>query len=48
VDSLVAGWRDAVIAARPSSLHLTPALAIVTVLWILGVGAIALGSSRWR
>ena len=47
-DSLVAVWRDAVLAARPTSLQVTPGIAVMTVLWTLAVSAIALGSSRWR
>lgn len=47
-DSLIARWRADVLGARPTDLRLSPGLAAMTLLWILAVGAVALGSTRWR
>ena len=47
-DSLIAAWRDRVLAARPSRTPVTPITALATMAWILATSALALRSSRWR
>jgi hypothetical protein len=48
VDSLVMAWRTHVMSAQPSPLTLTPSAAVTAILYILGCGALAMRSSRWR
>jgi hypothetical protein len=48
VDSLVMAWRSHVMSAQPSPLTLTPSAAVAAILYILGCGALAMRSSRWR
>jgi hypothetical protein len=48
LDSLLSRWRSTVMAARPASVVLTPGLGWVALGWALALGALVLGSSRWR
>ncbi len=48
LDSLVAGWRGAVVRAAPDAVTAAPAVTVVATFWALVIGAMALGSSRWN
>lgn len=47
-DTLIAGWRAHILAARPERTPVTPITALATLAWIVAGGALALRSSRWR
>ncbi len=48
VDTIVARWRDEVLASRPASVSLPPWGAWVAVGWVAFFAACGLRSSRWR
>lgn len=48
MDSLVRRWHTAVLSTRPVSVDLTPDLGWVALAWVLVLGSLVLGSSRWR
>ncbi len=48
VDSLVTRWRNAILAARPRTVTVTPAGGWAALGWATLLGLMALGSSRWR
>jgi hypothetical protein len=47
LDSVVARWRAAVIAARPAPVTTPPGTAWAAVFWTVVLGALSLRSSRW-
>jgi len=47
-DSVLAGWRRAVLAARPETVTTTPAAGWMAMFWATVFGMLALRSARWR
>jgi hypothetical protein len=47
-DSLIAAWRTAVLAARPTAAKVTRRLGWTTFFWVFAFFAVASRSSRWR
>ena len=47
-DTLIAAWRDGILAARPSRTPVNPIAALATLAWVMAAGGLALRSSRWR
>lgn len=48
LDSLLGRWRASVLASRPASVDLTPAIGWVAFAWALTLGGFVLRSTRWR
>lgn len=48
MDSLLRTWQQNVQSARAPSRDLSPGIALLSVAWILGLGALSTRSSRWR
>lgn len=48
IDSLIAAWRTAVVAARPEPVSLPAGEALATLGWVVLMGYFGLRSSRWR
>jgi len=48
VDSLIAGWRAAVIAARPEPVTTTASMGLVALAWCAMLSLLTLRSSRWN